>query len=412
MKVLLLHDELYPNTSANARIVYRIVDELLKHVDVDITILGCARTKEQFEPFYHRAKIIHKPWRIASRYLHLVRCLGRFKWLRYILMPRSFIYRLKYQHWEPRDVEMFRWIYYNRSRFDVILACGMPFYTIDIASKLAKYIPVVNYYMEPFWNDLLKKDTEKIDIFKLWDGSASRIITTESISKLYKINSKKDIMDKIILAEFPNVFERQAKNLCVKKIDTINLVFVGKFYPNVRNPQYLFDIMEHIHLNGISLTMAGGFNGSFSESFVERYFQNKASYIKYLGMLPAQDADKLLLQSDILIHIGNTDPNLLPSKILDYISTGKPIINLYQNEQCPTLEILEQYPLKLNIRTETPITQELVRRIVDFCKDNLGKKLPFTEIEPLYKKYTPKVVGEIFYKTLKDAFESKRKIKL
>lgn len=397
MRILVLHDELYPNTSANARIVYRIIDELLKHKDVDITILGCAQTEEQRALFYRGAKVIHKPWKIATRYLNLVRYLGKLKWLRYILMPRSIVYGVRYQHWEPRDIEMYRWIYRNRREFDIILACGMPFYTINIASKLSKFIPVVNYYMEPYWNN----DSKEKQIARLWDESASRIITTGLISNLYAKNADDSIMKKIVQVEFPNMIERE-QTITKSPLNEhdITLAFVGKFYPKVRDPQFLFDIMDKIHNNGINLSIAGGFNGSFPKIFVEKYFRNMISYIKYLGMLPPHQADQLLMQSDILVHIGNTRPDMLPSKILDYISTGKPIINLYQHDQCPTLTILEKYPLKINIRVGSTLTADLLQQIKDFCFNNRGIQIPFSEIESFYTQYTPKVVGDIFYETL------------
>ena len=411
MRILVIHDELYPNTSANARIVYRIVDELLKHNDVEITIMGCAQTHEQFAQFYHRCRVIHKPWLKACRYVQIKKRLKAFKWIRYLLIPQSILYSVMHPRWEPRDVEMMRWVYHHRHKYDVILACSMPFYSIDIASKLSKYIPVVNYYMEPYWNYLPPRYGKEECISRLWDGSASHVITTDLIRQMYVKYAEKDILQKIVVAEFPNVFKHDV-DITIKHSNKsfnhkINLVFAGKFYPKVRDPQYLFDIMEFIHAEGIGLTIAGGFNGTFSESYIEKYFSNNISYINYVGMLSPYEADNLLASSSVLVHIGNTKPELLPSKILDYISMGKPIINLYQHDHCPTLEILADYPLKINIRVGTPLTLELIQSIVDFCRENCDKQLPFSRIEQLYRKYTPKIVGEIFYQTLCEANNNK-----
>lgn len=413
MRILVIHDELYPNTSANARIVYRIVDELAKHSDIEITIMGCARTEEQFAPTYHGCKIVHTPWEKTYKYQRMVQSLGKHKWLRYILMPRSILYRLMYPRWTPRDIEMMRWIFHHRRQFDVILACSMPFYPIGIASRMSKYIPVVNYYMEPLWGHLPSFYPDSKTICSQWDGVATRIIAPDLIKKSYIKNATDEIAAKIVVAEFPNIVARDiastANKTSLLNSKSINLNFVGKFYPKMRDPQYLFEIMEVIHSSNICLTMAGGFNGSFSQTFVDKYFSNKIPYLQYVGMLPPEEADALLMQADILVHIGNTDPILLPSKILDYISTGKPILNLYQHEECPTLEILDAYPLKLNIRVGSPITNELIQQIIEFCVENRGKQIPFEEIEPLYWQYTPRFVGEIFYKTLLEAKNEKSK---
>lgn len=413
MRILVIHDELYPNTSANARIVYRIVDELAKHSDIEITIMGCARTEEQFAPTYHGCNVVHSPWEKACKYQRMLQSLGKHKWLRYLLMPRSILYRLMYPRWTPRDIEMMRWIFHHRRQFDVILACSMPFYPIDIASRISKYIPVVNYYMEPFWGILPSYYPDDKTTCRQWDGAASRIIAPNLIKKTYVQHADDNITAKIVVAEFPNIVARNIASTAdlprLLNSKSINLAFAGKFYPKVRDPQYLFDIMDVIHSSNICLTMAGGFNGSFPRAFVDKYFSNKIPYLQYVGMLPPEKADDILLQADILVHIGNTNPMFLPSKILDYISTGKPILNLYQHDECPTLEILDAYPLKLNIRVGSPITNELIQQIIEFCVENRGKQIPFEEIEPLYWQYTPRFVGEIFYKMLLEAKNEKSK---
>ncbi len=61
-RVLYIVDEAYPTTSANGRIVYRIIAELIKHPDISITILARARTTEQLQQTeYHGCPIIHAP---------------------------------------------------------------------------------------------------------------------------------------------------------------------------------------------------------------------------------------------------------------------------------------------------------------------------------------------------------------
>ena len=213
MRLLVIHDELYPNTSANARIVYRIIDELLKHDDVEVTIMGCAQTKDQFGTHYHKCPIIHVPWQKTCWYFRFIDQLGRFKILRYILMPRSIVYRILHPRWTPRDVEMMRWIYHHRRQFDVVLACAMPFYSIDIAAQISKYIPVVNYYMEPYWEHLPSFYSNTQIISRLWDGLASRVIVPEHIKQIYKKYADKDIVDKLVVAEFPNVLKRDENKI-------------------------------------------------------------------------------------------------------------------------------------------------------------------------------------------------------
>lgn len=394
MRILLLHDEIYPNTSANARIVYRIVDELLTHSDVEVTILGRAQTKEQFSSNYQSAKVVHSPWLNAIKYLRLVQKLGRWRWLKYILFPHSICYRFFHkQLCEPYQVEFLLWAYQHRREFDIILACSMPEYTVTIAAMMSKYMPVVYYYMEP----LLSMAEQR----KEWDAKASKII----LPSIYASTTLGENNRKNVLAEFCNIVERPlvATAQLAKSYD-VNLAFVGKFYPDVRHPQYVFDIMEQLQSRGkFGLHMVGGFNGPFPKTFINKYFTNVLPWLHYYGFVQPDVADSYLQQADVLVHIANKTSSQMPSKILDYIASGKPILNFYYNDDCPTLPVLNQYPMALNVKMDEPITDELINQIVDFCTKHKGTTIPFSQIEQQYEQYTPQYVGNIFYNTLQTA---------
>ncbi|MCQ2312266.1 MAG: glycosyltransferase [Paludibacteraceae bacterium] len=391
MRILLLHDELYPNTSANARIVYRLVDALIQYDDVHISILGCAQTKEQQQSTYKTCHIIHTPWNNTCRYLKLVSGLGKFKFLRYLLWPKSILYRIWHKRFsEPRDTEIYLWLNRHKSEFDVILCCSMPYYPMSIASCFGLSIPLVYYYMEPLIN-MLEQRAE-------WDTKATKII----LPKIYASSTLRENKCKNVIAEFCNIVERATNvNTPMAETHDINLAFVGKFYPDARHPQYMFDIIEQLQNYGdYGLHIAGGFNGSFPQQFIDKYFKNTLPWLHYYGFVQPDVADSYLLQSDVLVHIANKTSSQMPSKILDYIATGKPILNFYYNDDCPTLPVLKPYPMALNVKMDAPITDELINQIVDFCTKHKGTTIPFSQIEQQYEQYTPKYVGKIFYDTL------------
>lgn len=391
MRILLLHDELYPNTSANARIVYRLVDALIQYDDVHITILGCARTQEQNQSTYKTCPIIHTPWNNTCRYFKLVSSLRKFKFLRYLLWPKSILYRLWHKRFsEPRDTEIYLWLNRHKSEFDVILCCALPEYMVAIASRFSRYLPIVNYYMEP----LLSMTEQR----KEWDTKASKII----LPSIYASTTLGKNNRKNVLAEFCNIVERpMVATAQLAESHDVNLAFVGKFYPDVRHPQYVFDIIEQLQSRGkYGLHVAGGFNGPFPKPFINKYFTNALPWLHYYGFVQPDVADSYLLQSDVLVHIANKTSSQMPSKILDYIATGKPILNFYYNDDCPTLPVLKPYPMALNVKMDAPITDELINQIVDFCTKHKGTTIPFSQIEQQYEQYTPKYVGKIFYDTL------------
>ena len=90
------------------------------------------------------------------------------------------------------------------------------------------------------------------------------------------------------------------------------------------------------------------------------------------------------------MNIGNAVDNQMPSKIFEYISTGKPIINIFKSTDCPTLKYLGRYPLVLNIH-EAEIRKDpagCVSRVQAFCRGHRGERVPAEETKRLYAANT------------------------
>ena len=102
-------------------------------------------------------------------------------------------------------------------------------------------------------------------------------------------------------------------------------------------------------------------------------------------------------ESDILINIGNTIDNQVPSKIFDYISKRKPIINLYKISNCPSLKYLKKYPLALNLEESDKAFAENKEKINCFLKDlDSLHKISTEDILNIYQDCTPSYCANRF----------------
>lgn len=418
MKILVLHDEIYPNRSANARIAYCVIDELLKYEDVQITILGRAVKPEQRAPYYKNCPVIHEPYMRQLKADEARRRAGKFSRLKYLYYPRTILTHFAKQP-NQYSYEAIRWVKRNAHKFDVILAFTMPFYTLELATLVSNKVPFVFYQMETTYD----RPTTHYGLYHVsqnmisrWSSAASRIIATSLLYSTYDKPTISQFKSKVRIAEFPNV--RPHDDIKVTErvqlpSDTCNVVYVGQLYPGYRDPNYIFKIFEQLSDTNIHLHLFGNIQGKYPEDFYKKYFENQVPNIHYHGEVSPFEADAAMQTADILVHLGNPERESLPSKILDYISSGKPILNVCQIYDCPTISILENYSLKLNLFTGDAITCDLVQMVKLFCEKNRGEKLPFEQIEPLYEEYTPKVVGQTTYNTLKEAideFNNKSKI--
>ena len=70
------------------------------------------------------------------------------------------------------------------------------------------------------------------------------------------------------------------------------------------------------------------------------------------GLLPPDEAAALENRADVLVSLGNTYDNQMPSKLFGYFATGKPVLHLAVSENDPTLPYLARYPLALVLHPE------------------------------------------------------------
>ena len=119
-------------------------------------------------------------------------------------------------------------------------------------------------------------------------------------------------------------------------------------------------------------------------------------------MISMADSFKMMQSSDILINIGNNVINQVPSKLFDYISTGKPIINFCKSKNCPTIPYINMYRLGLNIIEGEDAIDRQALIVSQFIKEHNKERMNFDEIKTTFLKNTPEYVGETFIKLLRN----------
>ncbi len=412
MKVLFIIDELFPSTNANSRIVFRVIDELLHYPDLQVEILGQAHQVLQRADNYHGCRIIHTPFRRYQKYLAVTDKLGSLKRLRYLIYPRTIMYRIaRFRGFNnPYVWEAMRWVKRNCHNYDAIIAMSMPYYNLEIASSVGDKVPVILYPLEPIaaFNKSADDFEKRLDYEISLESRASKLILTSLIHQDFLSERTRINENKVLEAEFPCIFSRDPliSEITDKTDKRISLVFVGRFYEEYREPDFLCRLLDCLPENEYDLTIVGGLTFSnYKPAIVNRYLSNTHPFIHCVGFVLQDVADTYLQKADILVHVGNKQPNLMPSKILDYISTGKPIINLCKTRQCPTLPLMEKYPLGLMIFEEDGLNETITARVDEFCKKVKGQRVPFETIQRLYYKYTPEYVGSVFYRAIQSSVD-------
>lgn len=161
--------------------------------------------------------------------------------------------------------------------------------------------------------------------------------------------------------------------------DRINLLFTGNVYNSIRKPGVLFEILSKI---GDSRFVFHVFGRGMGEMMIQ-YPLASAQVISH-GRIPKEELLEAINSASILINFGNTMENQTPSKVFDYIASGKPIVNFCFTENDTSLYYLRRYPLFLNIFNKDAGSDESAMRFKDFCLENRNASVPKERIASLY----------------------------
>ena len=96
-------------------------------------------------------------------------------------------------------------------------------------------------------------------------------------------------------------------------------------------------------------------------------------------------------ETDVLVSIGNhltgTDYSL-PSKIIEYIAMGQPILHTYGGSNDSVIEYLDKYELGCVVYPDDDLMKN-VEKVRDFIRNTKGKHVPFDEVKRVYYHNSP-----------------------
>ena len=134
--------------------------------------------------------------------------------------------------------------------------------------------------------------------------------------------------------------------------DKIVLRYTGMFYSNIRRPDELLRFLDTLDPDRYTAEFYGP-----CCDYMRMHFQKMPACLQLKGTVSTQKCRELTASADILLNVGNTTANQVPSKIFEYIASGKPVLNFYTNENEPGLAYLRRYPCARSVRSADEVTQ-------------------------------------------------------
>lgn len=344
-KVLFICDYIPPEHSATGRFTYYIAEELCKVCEVHLVCLSSKYDIEEGAGFH-----VH---RVPSRYGCYQKMIkDNTKKQGVSKFVGKIIYRIYYLISCKRGIDDVKSHRKNLQKqckkiieengIDTIISVSNPFENHAIAYELVKKEPQLRwfpYLMDSNRNNAVYVGKQEIEL-KYFDY-AEKVLIVPAL--LHDKKFLEDFSTKIEVLDMP-IVPVQIEPIVKTTDENMTFVYAGKFYEEIRNPSHLFEIFEMLPRNYILKIFYGGCN-----DVVQEYKEKLGDRLQVSGYISPEELDKVIAEANVVISLGNTVVNQVPSKIYDLIAYGKPILNFYQREDDISIGHLAPYPLCKNI---------------------------------------------------------------
>lgn len=406
-KVLFICESYYDNPSPNGICVQKIAEYLAKTgIKVNILTLFSNRYQDSIkeingvtiyrvDPGWINRKIyIYKDSKkkitnIKKKIVYeLSRINGLFHAFQYPLLSHKQINNLT-----NKAIEL-----HNSHNYNHVVVVYQQIHPVLSGIKLKKNDPnidLVLYTLDALsggWiPNILHSKTIPMNSLKKWEkyifNNVDRIFAMESHRKYYETNNYDKYFSKLFYLDIPLLsFDR---NNCRKESKTKHLVFTGSMNTFTANPQYLLKILGDI--DNIVVDIYGNINDEILDELRKSKFYNNKIF--FYGKLNYKDIKNIQNNADILLNFGNSNPNMIPCKIFEYISTKNKIISFSHSLVDSSLPYMKRYSNALIIFEDDESITENIQKINEFIKIKRNE-IENNHLEEIFKKNTPKYFKE------------------
>lgn len=380
-RVLLLTSNCFENANANGLCALSLRDAL-NNINLETIIIGVSdfNTRESFLKDTIRISRVN------------VNNNSNSKWKEYIKSVKRLIKPIC-DHALVGEYVRYASKVIAEQKIDIVIALYYPIETLVAIKKLKTIFPDVLFasyeldsatdgvhpggkgdkYFDRAYVRWMNNLYSKIDKIFIMDSHRDHFV------KVYrKWLAKTEIVDIPILKNAGNIINKNNS-------DFIDFFYTGILDQNYRSPKRLLDCF-------CELTKRYNWRVHFySRGNCEDMLRNSAMEhpgIRQHGYVSVEVLDIELASAAILLNIGNANSNSLPSKLISYISLGKPIIHFSSQKDDICIKYLNQYPLSLIIDCDDNLN-DIKIKVTDFVNKHIFDRVRFEEIERIFYKNTP-----------------------
>ncbi len=380
-KILIVSHQFLPFVSPRTTRWSLLIDELTKKGNEVTVLTGTApeELKKNYEVLYFGSKKF-------SSSINKVRKDSQdssnnfLKKIIYSILKT--IYRFLFKTFSWPDYAMF-WaftIFKNRKRienkFDIIISVSLPF-TSHLCAYILKKRISANWFMDigdPFSLKINSPENNKIIYSylnkyyekKFYQNASKIIFTHNEVAELHQNKFNIDRTKIVIGYPIALLNEKRINNsLNFNYEDTpLKIGYFGAFTKSVREPNN--------YINSIANSLDDDIKHEwYINKESKKYFtsiKNISSH-QFLDILPREIALEVMVSKmHVLLSIGNFNKYQMPSKVIEYISLGKPVLHFAEIADDPLYNFNDQFDNLKIINSKT--TKNEIENYFDNIREN------------------------------------------
>ena len=276
----------------------------------------------------------------------------------------------------------------SQKNIDVIISVSNPICTHIAAKRIKESHPTLRWityftdpysFYEPIYEHVLfKKQRRKKNLneeFNIYETSDYIILTEELYENAivkFRQSPSKTICFPYVLKQLLAPEERKKERNRNEEREP-SVLYAGALKHEIRYPEFALSVFHRT--KGLQLYL---YQQGNSDTIIQKY---AAPHIHVNKLVDKESYINMIYNEyDILLNIGNKTSLQAPSKMLELISTGRPIINFYHTKDSQ-FQMIEKYPLGLNVGRDD---EDVIKKVEEFCLNNKDKRLSFQQVSEMY----------------------------